>query len=220
MLPLYLLGNFHCIGMCGPLVMLLGQHKHRYWYFFGRTLSFSLGGLLAGEIGTIINMSLSHFHIAAASSLIFGALIIVMGALQLFHLPLPGSNWFAKKTGSINKSLTILILKDQPIATFLFGFCTILLPCGQTLIVFSTCALWGDAIIGLLNGFAFALLTSPSLFFAMHAHRLFKGCKAYYQSALALLALLVGVLSVCRGLAELDLISHLVLSSKFHIVIF
>ena len=51
MLPLYLFGNVHCLGMCGPLVMLIGQHHFRYFYFVGRTLSFTLAGGLAGAAG-------------------------------------------------------------------------------------------------------------------------------------------------------------------------
>ena len=56
MLPLYLLGNLHCIGMCGPLVMLLGQQRCRAFYFLGRTLSFTLAGLLAGALGSVLQL--------------------------------------------------------------------------------------------------------------------------------------------------------------------
>lgn len=220
MLPIYILGNFHCIGMCGPLVMMIGNHHYRNLYFLGRLCSFSLAGLFAGEMGSIINLTLQRYHISSAASLLFGSIIIALGTCQLLGWRMPGHQWFSKKTHSMNKNLSLLILKDSPYATFLFGFFTVLLPCGQTLIVFSACALTGSALTGLINGFAFALLTSPSLFLAMRAHQWMKGLQGHYSQLLGVLALFVGILAVCRGLAELEMISHLVINKNYHIVIY
>jgi sulfite exporter TauE/SafE len=63
-----------------------------------------------------------------------------------------------------------------------------------------------------MNGFAFALLTSPSLFLAMRAQNLLKAAKAYYSQVMGILALLVGALAIARGLAEIQVIDHLVLN--------
>ncbi|MFT4551593.1 MAG: sulfite exporter TauE/SafE [Chlamydiales bacterium] len=224
MLPIYLIGNLHCIGMCGPLVMMLGRHKFRHMYFLGRTLSFSLAGMGAGEAGAVLNIILKQYHVSAATSFIFGGGIIILGIFQILGLQYPGYHWLSQQTSSLGKRLTILILKDQPLTTFLFGFFTIMLPCGQTVIVFSACALAGDALEGLINGFAFAVLTSPSLFLAMNAHNLLNKMKKYYQSILGCLAILVGILAVLRGLAEIDIVSHWILNPSsapiYHIVIF
>ncbi|SCC90866.1 Uncharacterized protein SCG7109_AZ_00020 [Chlamydiales bacterium SCGC AG-110-M15] len=220
MLPLYLLGNLHCMGMCGPLVMMIGTHQHRYWYFIGRLTSFSLAGLLAGEIGSVINLTLKQYHISTATSFIFGTSILIMGLAQLFGWAYPGQKWISQKSGNISKHLSLLILKDQAYSTFLFGFFTVLLPCGQTLIVFSACALTGSAFVGWINGLAFALLTSPSLFLAMRAQGFMQNLKSYYRETLGILALIVGGLSICRGLAEMEIISHWVLNERYHIVIY
>jgi uncharacterized protein len=112
------------------------------------------------------------------------------------------------------------MLRDQPWPTFLFGFFTIALPCGQTVVVFSACALYGDPFIGLINGLVFALLTSPALFAAMHAHRFFQKLKPSYNTIMGGCAVLVGLLSFCRGLAELEYIPHLIINSEYHLVIY
>src|SRR5271154_4934849 len=83
LLPLYLLGNFHCLGMCGPLVFMIGQHRYRYFYFLGRLLSFTLAGMAAGEIGFLVNSFFQTYHISAAASAIFGATIILTGVSAL-----------------------------------------------------------------------------------------------------------------------------------------
>jgi sulfite exporter TauE/SafE len=219
MLPIYLFGNLHCLGMCGPLVMMISKNRFRYFYFLGRLFSYTLAGLIAGELGAVLNELLSIYHIQALTSFLFGSLILFMGLKDLFSWKMQFLNPFIfKKFKSFNQHLSVLMLRDSAFATFLFGFFTVALPCGQTLLVFSACALSGSAFVGMLNGFSFALLTSPSLFFAMNAHQLLKPFKKHYESLIGVSALLVGFLGICRGLAEVGLIEHLTLGS--HIVFY
>jgi sulfite exporter TauE/SafE len=183
--------------------MMLSAHRYRNCYFIGRLAAFSLAGAVAGEAGAVINTFFHYYHLSAASSILFGSLMITISLSSLFESSFPGQMWLAKRFSKINSSLTLLILRDKPLATFLFGFLTISLPCGQSLLVFSACALSGSMPIGLLNGFFFALLTSPSLLFSMHLHTIIKRHKKYYLQLTNLLALLVGIGALCRGLAEL-----------------
>lgn len=224
LLPIYLFGNFHCMGMCGPLVAMIGQHRYRFLYFVGRTLSFSLAGLLAGEAGAVLNIILRSYHLSAFTSFLFGSILLMMGFLTLSHRQFPGLRWLSGRLSKMNQTLSLLMLQDNPLTTFLFGFCTILLPCGQTLIVFSACALTGDWRVGLFNGFAFALLTSPSLAIAMHANKLFKYAKNSYHAVIGGCSVVIGLLAFCRGFAEIGWISHWILNpeaaSAYHIVIF
>lgn len=224
MLPIYVFGNLHCIGMCGPLVMTLGQHRYRYFYFLGRLLSFSLAGMLSGEMGAVFHLFLSQYYLSAAFCFLFGIIIIGLGLNTLMGWHYPGYQWIMKQLQPLNSWITLLILKDTPGTTFLFGFFTLALPCGQTLIVFSACALAGDPYVGLLNGIAFALLTSPALLLAMHTHTFIQSMKKHYNTIMGCLALFVGILACCRGLAELDIISHLVLNPdanpQYHIVLY
>lgn len=222
LLPLYLFGNLHCIGMCGPLVMLLGQHKFRNFYFLGRILSFSLAGFLAGEAGAVLHLLLKQYYLAEMVSLLCGLLMMAWGVMKIFHLE-------PKRRGSssltpIHRWVSQLMLKDTGWSTFLFGFFTVALPCGQTLIVFSACALAANGLVGLFNGFAFALLTTPSLILAMNLSTLLKKFKQYDQIVLGGCAILVGALACCRGFAEMGWIPHLILnpnsSTHYHLVIY
>ncbi|WP_068471396.1 sulfite exporter TauE/SafE family protein [Candidatus Protochlamydia phocaeensis] len=226
LLPLYLFGNVHCLGMCGPLVMMLGQHRYRAFYFIGRLLSFSLAGLLAGEAGAVVQLFLKHYHLAETISFLCGLLIILWGVSLLLNwktgLMQKIMQW--KLLAYFNQRLSALLLKDTGWSTFLFGFFTLALPCGQTIVVFSACALVGNALVGLFNGFAFALLTTPSLVLAMHASTFLKRLKNYTNTVLGLSTIFVGALACCRGLAEMGWISHWILnpdsSTLYHIVIF
>jgi sulfite exporter TauE/SafE len=205
------------MSMCGPLVMMLGRHRFRYFYFLGRLLSYSLAGMAAGGAGAVVYSILHRYNLAALASFIFGGALLYIGVKTLSNKPINASFKFLS---GFNQTISLLLLKDQPFATFLFGFFTVALPCGQTLLVFSACALAGNAWVGLFNGFAFALLTSPSLFFAMQAHALFRNAKHHYNTIIGVSGLVIGLIAVCRGLADLELIPHLILNAKYHIVIF
>lgn len=224
MLPVYIFGNLHCLGMCGPLVMMIGHHRYRYFYFLGRTLAFTLAGLIAGALGAVTGVFFRAYHFGEITSFLFGGLLILLGIFTLSGRTYPGYAWIGKRMAEVNQWISLLLLQDKAWPTFLFGLFTLALPCGQTLIVFSACALSGDPFVGFINGLAFALLTSPSLFLSMQAHALLRKAKKYYQSVVGVSALFVGVLSVLRGLAETGVISHLTLASLsteyFHFVIF
>jgi sulfite exporter TauE/SafE len=134
--------------------------------------------------------------------------------------------WSSKHSlfSGIHHWISTLMLKDTGWSTFLFGFFTVALPCGQTLVVFSACALVGDAWVGLANGFALALLTSPSLIIAMHTLSLFKNLKHYDRAVLGGCSILVGLLAIGRGLAEMGWISHWILNpdapTPYHLVVY
>lgn len=214
--------------MCGPLVMTLSKHRFRNYYFFGRLLSYTLVGAVAGLFGAVIHYALKDYYIQAVLSLVFGFVLIWIGVFQILNLKfssrlrIPRS--ILKIMSKIQHKLTLWMMKDLKFPTFFFGFFTVFLPCGQTMLVFSACALSLDLYVGLFNGFMFGLLTSPSLFFAMQAKDLMHYFKDYYHSIMGFMTLIVGFLSLFRGLSELEIIPHLVLNpgveAVYHIVLF
>lgn len=220
MFPFYLLGNLHCLGMCGPLVMMIGKHRYRYAYFFGRMLSFGMAGMAAGEVGAVLHGTLQGFFISeiltfTLAFLMFGvALANWKGWKPSWRMPLPLQR--------LSHSISLLMLKDTVPTTFWFGFLTVALPCGQTLIVFSACALAGDAWVGLFNGMAFALITSPSLWVAMHTLHWFRESKKHYHTLIIGVSIFAGMMAMCRGLADIGVIPHLFLgkADSFHLVLY
>lgn len=212
--------------MCGPLVLFLGKHRYRAFYFIGRTLSFTLAGTVAGGLGAVLQVGLKIYHFSAFVSFLFGGMIFLMG-LTLIGL---GGNvkkgfpflmrWLQK--GS--ERLSLILLQDRPWAVFLFGFGTLFLPCGQTVVVFSACALSQEWEWGMLTGFCFALFTSPSLWLAMRAHHILYRWRGLGKRWIGMGALGVGVLGILRGFADLEWISHWVLNPEsdplYHIILY
>lgn len=211
MLPVYVIGNVHCLGMCGPLAMCIGSSPYRFFYLLGRLLSFTLAGGVAGALGEVIGVTLSNYHLAGVFSLACGIAMGIAGCLYLAGVEGKIGSKISSKLGLIDKKLYQLLTIKEPFPFFLFGFLTIALPCGQTILVYSACALSGNLYTGILNGFVFGALTSPALFLAMQARHLLLKFKHWYRPAIAVSILSVGFLSCLRGLADLNIISHFII---------
>lgn len=205
MLPIYVLGNLHCLGMCGPIAMLLGASPYRGFYLLGRLISFTLAGTIAGLFGEVIGAWLASHHLSGWFSVIFGGVMAGGGLSVLLGIELP----LLRKFAPLHDYLTKLLFTQEPWPLFLVGFFTIFLPCGQTLIVYSASALSGSALVGTVNGLAFGLLTTPSLFLAMQAKRWMNGMKGWYNPLVGGMAVCIGIVTVLRGFAEWGLIPHL-----------
>jgi len=224
LLPFYLMGNFHCVGMCGPLVMLLHNHPFRWYYFIGRTLSFTGVATLCAGLGQVLKLSWGISHVATSLCMLFGIALIFFGFTQLGggHVPLPKSIVAVRQR--VESRIAYLLLGKTRLAVFLFGLCTVWLPCGQTLVVFSACALSQDVLVGFGNGFAFALLTMPSLILALYAPGIFKKTPLRSQTVTGVLAVIVGALALLRGCADFGLIEHCILNASsspdWHIVLY
>lgn len=221
LLPLYLLGNFHCFSMCGPLVMWLGRHPHRYAYLWGRLCSFTVAGFLAGSMGVVVQTLFHAYHVAEGISLGGGLALISWGLLKGQGKSLVQSNAVPGLFHRLLQRLSgELIKRESRSALFWMGFLTLALPCGQIVVVFSSCALYGDPWVGGINGAAFALLTTPSLLVALYAVGWPSSLGRHERKILAGSAILTGTLSCCRGLAEGGWIEHVSLSSPYHLVLF
>jgi sulfite exporter TauE/SafE len=212
LLPLYLFGNFHCLGMCGPLAAVLGKNPKKHYYLFGRMASFTLAGFFSALFGASLTTLLYYSGLDKGALFLFSTFF---GLIALSYL-IPRSLFTPKLFQTFfiwtQKKAASLLLAESAWKTFLFGFLTILLPCGQSLFVFSSIALEQNLSAGIFNGWAFALLTSPSLFFAMHMGKkaLLKG--AHISFALGILSLLVAILLFLRALSQIGWILPLSLT--------
>lgn len=203
--------------MCGPLVSLLRGHPHKNAYFLGRISGFTIMGLLAGEMGFILQSALKDFHLLALLSLMFSLVLFFQGLTYFTKLSLPRISLLSHALQKISMRLSSLMLKETFFPIFCFGLATLLLPCGQSLLVLSFSAVSGSALLGAINGLLFSLLTTPALFLSL---QFFKKVKFVYPAATASILFFVATLFLLRGLADMDLIPHLILNSHYHIAIY
>lgn len=182
---------------------MLGKTPHRHLYFLGRALSFSL---MAG-LWALFGMAL----VGPEMQLVISGLFTLWALTLFFGWSIKAFDWSKHYASRWNQSLSMLLLKQTAWSTFLFGFFTVFLPCGQSLVVFSACALAGSFWVGFFNGFAFALITSPALVLALSAQSWIRVYIPNYKKLMACSALFLALIFALRALANLGLIEHLVL---------
>jgi sulfite exporter TauE/SafE len=96
----------HCLGMCGPLVVMVGlQLKtggqgallHHLLYHGTRIAVYGLLGAVAGGIGSLLGVGGQLSHLAGAISALLGLGVVALGLGYLGWLPLnrleTGGDW-------------------------------------------------------------------------------------------------------------------------------
>ena len=166
--------SLHCVGMCGPLACAVtSKAKNRehalletFSYHFGRLVSYTLIGSLAGLIG---KQPLAYFFHSPAAILPWMMIpfLIVTAFPKLFQLP--RLNFLARP---YYKAKFWAQNKPAGIAGGLLGLISPCLPCTPLYLIFGVCLLSGSPITGALLAFCFALGTIPLLWAAQSSTRL------------------------------------------------
>jgi hypothetical protein len=212
-----LLGSLgHCLGMCGPLVLVVSlHHKARGWarvpvlgmYHVARVIVYALLGAIAGGVGSLFRLDGGLGRVAGVGSLALGLGVALVGVNYLGWSPLRGfagaGTWWSAAT---RRALRL----DSLWGTALLGALNGLLPCGlvygSLLLVASTASAWHGAA-GMV---AFGLGTIPALLVVGIASGAIGVRVRQTMSRLAgVLLVFAGLQLVLRGSAALGWIPHL-----------
>jgi sulfite exporter TauE/SafE len=200
------MGSFHCVGMCGPLVLsmpfqhLSGMNKVLgiVLYNLGRVLSYASLGMVLGLIGSQFKL----FGIQQYVSIIIGVLIIAMACMMII----------GKR---INQSFTILnrwhtwviqsiaqAYKQKGIMTFFtIGLLNGLLPCGLVYVALASAAALGHVYQSAFVMLMFGLGTIPMmLVVCWSAGFISMTWRQWIRKVSPYIIMLMGVLLLLRGL--------------------
>jgi sulfite exporter TauE/SafE/copper chaperone CopZ len=201
-----LLSGFHCIGMCGSIVvsystMCLGDNTKSLWphwqYNIGRIISYTIIGAILGGFGAFFGINPTFngiVTILAGVFMFFLGLSLVSKSPLLEKLKLKTPQLIAKY---------IFSQKNKKSAPFIIGLLNVFMPCGPLQAMQLYALTSGDAFKGAFSLFLFALGTS-FLMFGFGAF-LSKISQHMIKNILKISGILVIVLSlfmVLRGLAN------------------
>lgn len=165
-------GSPHCLGMCGGIVTAFGLSMNEVsplkkrgliaTYHFGRLISYSILGVIAGLIGTKVLEPLMMGN--ATPRILLGVVLVIIG---LSMLGLRFLNSLEKVGARLWKKLAPVRQKVFPLTTFpraltaglLWGF----LPCGLVYGALLMAVVGGSVSTAALIMFAFGLGTVPML---------------------------------------------------------
>lgn len=204
-LLLGLFSSLHCIGMCGPIALMIPVSKNNKWlralqialYHFGRITTYCLLGI----VFAIVGKSFSLAGIQQQVSIAIGILLIVLAISSdkvLFNLPV---SKFLFSFSQIAKANIASYLKDKNLkAQFLLGFFNGFLPCGMVYAALFAALTMKDAIDTFVFMFLYGIGTVPLMTIVVlfsNSIRMTFGKKL--QKLIPLFLIIMGTLFILRG---------------------
>jgi sulfite exporter TauE/SafE len=204
-LGLGLLTGFHCVGMCGPIALVLPLNN-RTWgtrilsallYNIGRTVTYSAMGAVFGIIGA--GFSLAGFQ--RWISILMGIFMIASIAFpKINHLLYRGTG-NSKFMSSIKKQLAKYFQQASYKSLFITGLLNGLLPCGMVYMAIAGAIAVGSVSGSIVFMALFGLGTIPMMFLlSMIGNFASIKLKHFINKAIPYVVVIVGALFILRGL--------------------
>ena len=201
-----LVGSLHCIGMCGPIAIALPVPDSSNLSFFTGRILYNLGRVVTYSfLGAILGLLGGRIALAGAQqvvSIILGVVIIIA-----VLLPQKYKNYFAQHTVTqklaqpLKENIGVLFKKGTFSAMFLIGILNGFLPCGLVYVALAGAIASGNAISGAAVMIFFGLGTVPAMFAATIFGKFINvGIRTKIRKAVPVLALLLGVIFILRGM--------------------
>ena len=201
-----LISSLHCIGMCGPIAMMLPvEHENEakkvtqiVTYHLGRLTAYSTIGLIFGLMGR-------GFFLAGLQQ----KMSIFIGIAMIIAVLIP-EKMFAKynfskpvyKIISKTKSRLGSQFKNRSYKSlFIIGLLNGFLPCGMVYVALFGAIAMQSAGFGILYMLLFGLGTIPLMTVVVYVHSLIKlPFRNKIQKTIPYVAIIIGVLFILRGL--------------------
>jgi hypothetical protein len=206
-LTIGLIGSFHCIGMCGPIVVALPLKKHNLiskisgavLYNSGRVITYSILGILFGLLGQGIHMA----GFQQWTSILLGAAMIISVLFPFFFREqITIGNLFTGFSARLITRLRKLFTDRSYFSLLMIGLLNGLLPCGLVYVAIAGAISSGTVLTGALFMIFFGIGTIPLLLVAtMASDAIGQRVRSKMQKVVPYFVFLLGVLFILRGMS-------------------
>lgn len=201
-----LISSFHCIGMCGPIAMMLPVDRTNQTkkviqiitYHMGRLSAYAAMGLVFGLLGKGLFLA----GIQQKLSILIGVLMIVVilmpkRLLAKYNYSKPVFKFISKIKSSLGKQFKNKSFKSLFTIGLLNGF----LPCGMVYVaLFGAIAMQSESF-GVLYMILFGLGTVPMMSSVIYLNSFLTiPIRNKIQKTIPYVAVIIGVLFILRGL--------------------
>lgn len=204
-LILGLASNVHCLGMCGPIAMVLPLNRTNNWTILSGTLQYNLArtfiygilGLLIGMVG----MTIQLFGILQWMSIVAGCALILFAWRKRLKIWFPRvSNPFGIQRG-IQNLMGKSIKSNSRFRLFAFGAINGLLPCGMVYVALLNALLAESVTVSFLAMIAFGAGTLPIMvLIPFMTNKLGAHTRRKLNGAIPYVLTIVGLMIVLRGM--------------------
>lgn len=196
------MGSFHCVGMCGPIAMAVGNSSQKFLtnkilYNIGRSITYALLGLIVGVIGFTFSLA----GIQQAFSIFIGLMIILIAVSVKGSERWVSISFLATPVRWIKSRLAFFLKRGGATAFFATGLVNGLLPCGMVYLALVAALGLQNPWMGAAYMFFFGLGTIPLLLALMFSGKLIPlKSRLKIQKVMPLVGVLVGLIFIFRGL--------------------
>lgn len=206
-LTIGLIGSFHCIGMCGPIVVALPLKKHNLvskiagtmLYNSGRVLTYSILGILFGLLGRGIHLA----GFQQWTSILLGATMIVSVLFPfVFREKITIAGLFSGFAARLILKLKKLFTDRSYFSLLMIGLLNGLLPCGLVYVAIAGAINSGNVLSGALFMMLFGIGTIPLLLIAtLASDAIGQRVRSKMQKVVPYFVFMLGVLFILRGMS-------------------
>ncbi len=201
-----LVSSLHCVGMCGPIAMMLPvdrQNKTRktlqiILYHLGRLLSYGFLGLIFGLIGRSLYLA----GIQQQLSIVIGILIVSVAMIpERIFARYNFSKPIYRVISYVKTSLGKQFKNRSNKSIFTIGILNGFLPCGMVYVALFGALAMQNAIYGMLFMMLYGLGTVPLMSIVVYFSSYIKNSFGKnLTKVIPVITLCVGVLFILRGL--------------------
>ena len=195
-----LTGSLHCVGMCSPLAMAVGNMSPRAFlnrviYNAGRIVTYGLLGLAIAGVG--LAFPVSKFQNLV--SILLGIILLLAGTGSMkVNIPIL-SGAIGKLTFTLKKIFTRFLNRKHFGSVFLLGTLNGILPCGLVWIALTYSFTLQSAMEGLSFMILFGIGTLPVMLgFTSVITQLLKRFNFNFQRITSAMLILSGILLIAR----------------------
>lgn len=201
-----LISSFHCIGMCGPIAMMLPVDRNNEAKKVTQIITYHIGKLTAyGILGLVFGLLGKSFYLAGMQqqlSIIVGILMIVVALVPekvfaKYNFSKPVYKIISKVKSSLGQQFKNKSYKSLFTIGLLNGF----LPCGMVYVaIFGTIAMQSVSL-GVLYMLLFGIGTIPMLTAVIYISNVLSfSFRGTLQKIIPVVAVVIGMLFIIRGL--------------------
>jgi len=201
-----LISSLHCVGMCGPIAMMLPVDHQNEAKKVTQIITYHLGRLTAyAAIGLIFGLLGRGFFLAGMQqrmSIFIGIAMILIALIpEKIFARYNFSKPVYKIISNIKSSLGSQFKKKSYKSLFTIGLLNGFLPCGMVYVALFGAIAMQSAGFGVLYMFLYGLGTIPLMTVVVYVKSLLKlTFRNKIQKAIPYVAVIIGILFILRGL--------------------
>lgn len=201
-----LISSFHCVGMCGPIAMMLPVDRNNEAKKVTQIITYHIGKLTAyGILGLIFGLLGRSFYLAGMQqqlSIIVGILMILVAVIPekvfaKYNFSKPVYRVITKVKSSLGQQFKNKSYKSLFTIGLLNGF----LPCGMVYVAIFGAIAMQSVSLGVLYMLLFGIGTIPMLTAVIYISNVLSfSFRGTLQKIIPVVAVVIGMLFIIRGL--------------------